>query len=161
MVKVEASPAKAGPSKQPKKRERKRSSSKSIESVSPQPPSKLSRIDDEGPDVAGGAGVDPMEALETNGDEDKPDVKGEIDPMENLENQAEDVEATSAPVRADEFEQEAERVVEAAKGLDGGAGEEGQVKLVHQVRHQVRTVFYTVRPPERQVLTVGIGRRPT
>jgi hypothetical protein len=27
--------------------------------------------------------------------------------------------------------------VEAAKGLDGGAADEGQVKLVHQVRHQV------------------------
>jgi hypothetical protein len=27
--------------------------------------------------------------------------------------------------------------VEAAKGLDGGDGDEGQVKLVHQVRHQV------------------------
>jgi ATP-dependent RNA helicase DOB1 len=41
------------------------------------------------------------------------------------------------PTRADEFEQEAEREVEAAKGLDGQAVEEGKVKLVHQVRHQV------------------------
>ena len=145
MAKVEASPAKAGPSKQPKKRERKRSSSKSIESVSPQPPSKLSRIDDEGPDVAGGAGVDPMEALETNEEDIKTEVKAEVDPMEDLENQAEDTEAPAAPVRADEFEQEAERVVEAAKGLDGAAAEEGQVKLVHQVRHQVRHYLLQLR----------------
>lgn len=158
MAKVEASPAKAGPSKQPKKRERKRSSSKSVNSVSPQPPSKLSRIDDEGPDVAGGAGVDPMEALETN----ETEVKAEVDPMEDLEKQAEDVEAPAAPVRADEFEQEAERVVEAAKGLDGGAADEGQVKLVHQVRHQVRS-----SPPQSSLnknersVDGCIGRCPT
>lgn len=83
--------------------------------------------------MAGGAGVDPMEALD-NGDVEN----GGDDPMDNLDKQVEDVEAPGAmPVRADEFEQEAERVVEGAKGLDGGAAEEGQVKLVHQVRHQV------------------------
>ena len=79
-----------------------------------------------------------MEALDAKEEDVKVEQgNGTVDPMENLENQAEDVEAPSAPVRADEFEQEAERVVEAAKGLDGGSGEEGQVKLVHQVRHQV------------------------
>ncbi|WVQ83968.1 hypothetical protein IAT38_006113 [Cryptococcus sp. DSM 104549] len=58
----------------------------------------------------------------------------ETDPMQAL---AEEAEA-AMPVRADEFEQEAEREVDAAKGLGGdGATEEGKVKLVHQVRHQV------------------------
>lgn len=80
-----------------------------------------------------------MEALETNDEDKQTEIKAEVDPMEDLEKQAaEDAEAPAAPVRADEFEQEAERVVEAAKGLDGGSAEEGQVKLVHQVRHQVR-----------------------
>ncbi|ORX33502.1 putative ATP-dependent RNA helicase [Kockovaella imperatae] len=43
------------------------------------------------------------------------------------------------PTRADEFEQQAEREVEASKGLDGAASntDEGKMKLVHQVRHQV------------------------
>ena len=67
------------------------------------------------------------------------------DPMEGLERDITEVEVPGAvPVRADEFEQEAERVVEAAKGLDGGDGDEGQVKLVHQVRHQVRLLLYGV-----------------
>ena len=76
----------------------------------------------------GGAGVDPMEALD-NGNSNE-------DPMEGLEKEVGDVPG-AVVMRADEFEQEAERVVDAAKGLDGGAGDEGQVKLVHQVRHQV------------------------
>jgi ATP-dependent RNA helicase DOB1 len=85
----------------------------------------------------GGAGVDPMEALD-NGEHE--DGQG-VDPMEGLEKDIQEVDVPGAvPVRADEFEQEAERVVEAAKGLDGGAGDEGQVKLVHQVRHQVCTL---------------------
>jgi ATP-dependent RNA helicase DOB1 len=133
----EPSPAKAGPSTTREKGQRKRrSSSKSSDSPSAQPPSKLTRIDDEGDaDVEGGAGVDPMEALD-NGDNNGGD------PMEGLEKDITEVEVPGAvPVRADEFEQEAERVVEAAKGLDGGDGDEGQVKLVHQVRHQVRLLL--------------------
>jgi ATP-dependent RNA helicase DOB1 len=133
----EASPAKAGPSTTRDKGQRKRrSSSKSSDTPSTQPPSKLTRIDDEGDaDVEGGAGVDPMEALD-NG------ASNGGDPMEGLERDITEVEVPGAvPVRADEFEQEAERVVEAAKGLDGGDGDEGQVKLVHQVRHQVRLWF--------------------
>jgi len=133
----EPSPAKAGPSTNREKGQRKRrSSSKSSDSPSTQPPSKLTRIDDEGDaDVEGGAGVDPMEALD-NG------ASNGGDPMEGLERDITEVEVPGAvPVRADEFEQEAERVVEAAKGLDGGDGDEGQVKLVHQVRHQVRLLL--------------------
>jgi hypothetical protein len=133
----EASPAKAGPSTTRDKGQRKRrSSSKSSDTPSTQPPSKLTRIDDEGDaDVEGGAGIDPMEALD-NG------ASNGGDPMEGLERDITEVEVPGAvPVRADEFEQEAERVVEAAKGLDGGDGDEGQVKLVHQVRHQVRLSF--------------------
>jgi hypothetical protein len=137
----ESSPAKAGPSTTREKGQRKRrSSSKSSDSPSAQPPSKLTRIDDEGDgDVEGGAGVDPMEALD-NGDNNGGD------PMEGLEKDITEVEVPGAvPVRADEFEQEAERVVEAAKGLDGGDGDEGQVKLVHQVRHQVRSLLWPLR----------------
>jgi ATP-dependent RNA helicase DOB1 len=73
-------------------------------------------------------GADPMEALET-----------EVDPMEKLAGESRENEGTVVPTRADEFEQEAEREVEAAKGLDGAA-EEGKMKLVHQVRHQVRWI---------------------
>lgn len=82
--------------------------------------------------------MDPMEALDTGEAEGSEGGAGAVDPMEQLDSQVEDTDAQGAmPVRADEFEQEAERVVEGAKGLDGGAAEEGQVKLVHQVRHQV------------------------
>jgi ATP-dependent RNA helicase DOB1 len=132
----EASPAKAGPSTTRDKGRKRRSSSKSSDSPSTQPPSKLTRIDDEEDgDAEGGAGVDPMEALEND------NSNGGGDPMEGLEKDITEVDVPEAvPVRADEFEQEAERVVEAAKGLDGEAGDEGQVKLVHQVRHQVRLI---------------------
>jgi len=71
-------------------------------------------------------GKDPMEALEG----------GDDDPMDRLPGAEAGDEAAIVPTRADEFEQEAEREVEASKGLDGQA-EEGKMKLVHQVRHQV------------------------
>ena len=45
------------------------------------------------------------------------------------------------PTRADEFEQEAVREVEVSKGLDGAAADEGKMRLVHQVRHQVGLVL--------------------
>lgn len=132
-----ASSASAGPSKAGGSSRRRRSSDDSAGSSTKEPPAKLSRIDDEPDTDMGGAGVDPMEALDNsaaNGSE-------HVDPMEGLEKQVQDVDVPApAIVRADEFEQEAERVVEAAKGLDGGAGDEGQVKLVHQVRHQVRLI---------------------
>lgn len=60
-----------------------------------------------------------------------------VDPMASLEAGMSTGDEPVLPTRADEFEQEAEREVEAAKGLDGQAVEEGKVKLVHQVRHQV------------------------
>ena len=60
---------------------------------------------------------------------------GSEDPMDGLAQQAAE-EGMVIPTRADDFEQEAEREVEASKGLDG-AVEEGKMKLVHQVRHQV------------------------
>lgn len=69
--------------------------------------------------------MDPMQALED----------GSADPMDALEADGEQQNAV-LPRRADEFEQEAEREVEASKGL-GGEAEEGKMKLVHQVRHQV------------------------
>ena len=53
---------------------------------------------------------------------DKPTKTPRLDPMEAI-------------ARADEFEQEASREIAATKGLDGG--DEGKMKLVHQVRHQV------------------------
>jgi ATP-dependent RNA helicase DOB1 len=94
------------------------------------PPSKSARVasptgtgdDFEADDPQLGNGVDRMEALEEN------------DPMAALDR---DADAPAQPVVADEFEQKAEREVEADKGL-GGEAEEGKMKLVHQVRHQVR-----------------------
>ena len=65
--------------------------------------------------------------------------KGGGDPMENLEHDMGNDGAVTLPRRADEFEEKAEREVKASKGLDGGTtGDEGKIKLVHQVRHQVR-----------------------
>lgn len=56
----------------------------------------------------------------------------DADAMERLEAVEEE---KVMPVRADEFQTEAEREVAQAKGLDGaGGGEEGKMKLVHSVR---------------------------
>ena len=85
-----------------------------------------------------------METLENGTTNGAGDVD---DPMEAMERSmpsanganghtAENGEDPVMPTRADEFEQQAEREVEASKGLDG-AGDEGKMKLVHQVRHQV------------------------
>lgn len=93
-----------------------------------------------------GNGVDPMEALEdsvdpmdalealNNGNGDINEDEGE---RKTDDGEEEEEEQPVLPRRADEFEQEAEREVEASKGLDGAAAEEGKMKLVHQVRHQV------------------------
>ncbi len=101
----------------------------------PQPPSKVARMvspPDDG-DVDDGVIEDEDKAVDgTNGDSG-------VDPMEGLEQQlgpaGEKDNGTDGamPVRADEFEQQAEREVEASKGLDGGAADEGKMKLVHQV----------------------------
>ena len=93
-------------------------------------PSKVQRVaspkrDEEDQPTASSA-KDPMEALDGDGD----------DPMDKLATQAGETDQTIVPTRADEFEQTAEREVEAAKGLDGKV-EEGKMKLVHEVRHQV------------------------
>lgn len=101
------------------------------------PPSKSARVasptgtgdDAEVDEPQLGNGVDPMEALEQSEDQ-------EDDPMDALGREA-GAEAAIKPRIADEFEQKAEREVEAAGGLGGDAAEEGKMKLVHQVRHQV------------------------
>lgn len=101
-------------------------------------PAKQARITDSGDDGSdvdmptGPPTQDPMLALE----EAERAGEGVHDgPVE----EAEDGHVPGqAPVRADEFETEAEREVDATKGLGGDAtGEEGKMKLVHQVRHQV------------------------
>ena len=75
-------------------------------------------------------------------------LEGKGDAMEALDSGGDAMEALEAvmPVLADEFEQEAEREVENAKGLDGKV-EEGKMKLVHQVRHQVSTSQSPFRSP--------------
>ena len=96
-------------------------------------------------DAAGGAGADPMEQLAIDS-VDPPEVLeyGGPDPMENLEQKMGEDSASVLPTRADEFQQEAEREIEASKGLDGDAtGDEGKMKLVHQVRHQVSVLLRT------------------
>lgn len=104
------------------------------ESATPPTPqsAKTARIDD-GPQAEGVAAAaltstepaDPMAALEQNG---------------RVEEAADGDIPGDAPVRVDEVEIEATREIEAAKGLGGGdAPEGGKMKLVHQVRHQVRT----------------------
>lgn len=120
------STSRAGPSSashHSKKSKRKNASGSNTPSKTP----RLASPEDEEPIASSSKnGVDPMDALEDSTD----------DPMERLENEAGETEGTVVPTRADEFEQEAEREVEASKGLDGAA-EEGKMKLVHQVRHQV------------------------
>lgn len=74
---------------------------------------------------------DPMEALDEN-------LKGETSENGPVEEAKDAHIPGQAPVRADEYELKAEREVDASKGLGGGdAAEEGKLKLVHEVRHQV------------------------
>jgi len=135
----------AGPSSPPKSRKQKKRAAPEIGESDPQTISKTPRLDlpdddDFDVDFAGEAGVDPMKQL-ANGAADPMEHLdnggGGADPMENLEQEMGEDGGTVLPRRADEFEQEAEREVEASKGLDGAAGDEGKMKLVHQVRHQV------------------------
>ena len=90
----------------------------------------------------GGDDDDPMEAMERQMTNGHAQVNG--GPSTNGRSGADgaydingDDDEQIKPTRADEFEQEAEREVEVSKGLDGGATDEGKMKLVHQVRHQV------------------------
>lgn len=128
----------AGPSR-PKKT-KKRSAVTPEEPIAP--PSKSARVasptgtgdDFESGEMQLGTGVDPMDALEQQD-------ATMVDPMDAMEANGEDgmeEDGTQVvlPKRADEFEQQAEREVDAAKGL-GGEQAEGKMKLVHQVRHQV------------------------
>lgn len=74
---------------------------------------------------------DPMEALDEN-------LKGETSEDGPVEEAKDALIPGQAPVRADEYELKAEREVDASKGLGGGdAAEDGKLKLVHEVRHQV------------------------
>lgn len=115
----------AGPSS---RKQRKRLADESASSK----PAKQARIDadDDESDVdmpTGPPTQDPMLALEqAEAADGTPD--GPVD-------EADGIVPGNAPVRADEFSTEAEREVDAAKGL--GEGDEGKMKLVHQVRHQV------------------------
>ena len=118
----------AGPSKSASKARKQKRKNDSGTSTPAKTPRVVSpdRNGDEAPIASSSkSGADPMEALEN-----------EDDPMERLAGVKAETDGTIVPTRADEFEQEAEREVEAAKGLDG-AVEEGKMKLVHQVRHQV------------------------
>lgn len=142
----------AGPSTLPLSRKQKKRAARENGGSISQPASKTPRlaspdINDVDLDAVGGARVDPMEQL-ANGAADPMEhlENGAGDPMQNLEHEMGEDGGTVLPTRADEFEQQAEREVEVSKGLDGGsAGDEGKIKLVHQVRHQVRHY----RPPHR------------
>jgi ATP-dependent RNA helicase DOB1 len=123
----------AGPST-PRKRGAKK---RGADPLSP-PTSKSARIDNgsdsdtDAPHVPkideGDVHMDPMAALENEGVPD-----GAVEEVPQAESQIPGV----APVRADEFSTEAEREVDADKGLGGGS-EESKLKLVHSVRHEVR-----------------------
>ncbi|ORY25352.1 rRNA-processing arch domain-domain-containing protein [Naematelia encephala] len=127
----------AGPSTPKTKKAKKRAARTTEDGDDTLPASKTPRLAT--PDPAGGAGIDPMEALDT--------VDGSEDPMAALEAQAQGENGTTSmgeqgengvmPMVADEFEQEATREVEPDQGLGAGQVDEGKMKLVHQVRHQV------------------------
>ncbi|OCF59139.1 ATP-dependent RNA helicase DOB1 [Kwoniella mangroviensis CBS 10435] len=131
----------AGPSTPREKKHKKRNAKERSVETSDRP-IKSARIDEidnnddveeeEEEDETAQAGGDAMDMLDSGVVSSS--KKG--DAMEALES-GQDVEGATV-VKADEFETEAEREVEASKGLDGAAaGEEGKMKLVHQVRHQV------------------------
>lgn len=85
--------------------------------------------DDDEEEMSGVTTADPMAALEAAEERGEGIHDGEVEEAPGLV-------PGRAPIRADEFEQEAEREVDATKTL-GGGGDEGKMKLVHQVRHQV------------------------
>ncbi|EIW68625.1 hypothetical protein TREMEDRAFT_63092 [Tremella mesenterica DSM 1558] len=145
----------AGPStpKSPKLKKQKRKAVK--EDI---PVAKIPRItspvgSQDEPMTGSASDKDPMETLE------------EVDPMAALDNQdqegkkgeegikEEEAAVGPLPVTADEFEQEAEREIEASKGLDGVAVDEGKMKLVHQVRHQVAV------PPDYPYIPIAQHKR--
>lgn len=113
---------------------------------------KAPRIDDDDAEVSKESSVDPMAALDA-ALEKAPTADGEVE-------EATDAHIPgAAPVRADEYELEAEREVEASKGLGGDAVEEGKMKLVHQVRHQVSSCSTTLGMGRIYTeLTLALGR---
>ncbi|KAL1408467.1 ATP-dependent RNA helicase mtr4 [Vanrija albida] len=139
--------ASAGPSTpRGKKNQKKRAADGSASKTKPAKAAKVAKVeqrvaeqiadegdDDDEPSPAAGPVDDPMAALESQAD-------GGADGDAVPEADGADAVPGEAPVRADEFETQAEREVDAAKGLGGETaedGKEGKMKLVHQVRHQV------------------------
>ena len=139
-----AASSSAGPSTLPLSRKQKKRAARENGESTSQPALKTARlassdVDDTDMDPGDGAGVDPMEQLANGaGDPMEHLENGGTDPMQNLEQEMGEDSVGALPTRADEFEQQAEREVDVSKGLDGAAtGDEGKMKLVHQVRHQV------------------------
>lgn len=128
-----AGPSSAGPSTPRSKKNQKK---RALDAGGPDRAPKTARLEEIGDgsdgDVemsGGGEPSDPMAALEAAEQAGEGVHDGPVEEAEGLV-------PGRAPVRADEFEQEAEREVDATKTL-GGGGDEGKMKLVHQVRHQV------------------------
>ena len=162
----------AGPSSRPMEGKQKKRSTRENSELTPPPPSKAARIDpvdseDVDMDSGGAAGVDPMEQL-ASGNQDSMEqlekVGNGADPMKELEHQNGDNGDSNMPRRADEFEQEAEMEIEASKGLDGAVtGDEGRMKLVHQVRHQasfLQFVRYVLADRLQVALPPGYPYKP-
>ncbi|WWC67600.1 uncharacterized protein I206_101510 [Kwoniella pini CBS 10737] len=126
----------AGPSTPRSKKEKKRGvKERSVDTISDRPVKTAKIEEDIQEDETGQAGGDAMDLLDSGAGPSNP----KADAMEILEGQTEkgqDLEGVTV-VKADEFSTEAEREIEASKGLDGAASDEGKMKLVHQVRHQV------------------------
>ena len=134
----------AGPSATPNIKKHKKRAGRETEGFAALPTSKAPRLAspehvEADTDRGDGAGIDAIEQLADDDSHSMASLmNGAGDPMENLEHEMGSDGAVALPRRADEFEEKAEREVEASKGLDGGlTGDEGKMKLVHQVRHQV------------------------
>ena len=150
-------PSEAGPSTVRRSKKQKRRQTEESESSS----RKLARLEE--PSGNGMAKADRMRDDDSTSDDDEDPMDklangtNGADPMEGLENQLgngangarhadEDGDEKMedhqvVPTRADEFEQQAETVVDAKGGLEA-AEDEGKMKLVHQVRHQVSLLLH-------------------
>ncbi len=119
----------------PSKREKKSKKRSAPSTTAPSAePSDTERVNDGEPPRKKGKGkeeqeVDPMEALEAAGGS-QANVDGVVDHADNNPALAE----KPMPVVTDDFEQEAEREVQATTGFAAAAAQEGEkMKLVHQV----------------------------
>ncbi|WWC59118.1 uncharacterized protein I303_101666 [Kwoniella dejecticola CBS 10117] len=144
----------AGPSTPRSKKDKKRNvNERSVDTISDRPV-KSAKIDENiAEDETGQAGGDAMGLLDSGAGAGPSNTNG--DAMEVLEAQngeGQDVEGVTV-VKADEFSTEAEREVEASKGLDGAAADEGKMKLVHSVRHQVAV------PPKYPYIPISEHKR--